>query len=156
MIGRTISRGFTLLEIVIVIIVLATLMAVITGAFSRFNQTQALRVSAEEVVSLLAEARALTLASKGGFVYGVHFATRTATLFQGATFVPNDPSNEEFELPDSVHMLSASISGGGDVVVFERLSGKTSENGTVTFALVADVSRIRVITIDGTGLTSVE
>lgn len=147
-------RGFTVLEVVISLAIVVVLATVIVSVFSAFNRAQSLDGATEVVVSLVQEARTLTLASREGMVYGIHFATTSVTLFAGSVYTEGASENDVYELSDAIEISAITLSGGGSDVVFERLSGKTDESGTVTLSAVADPNRSRTITIDPTGLVS--
>jgi len=148
-------KGFTLLELVIVIAVILILFFIIFSAFSGFNRNYALDTEAQRVASILDEARSLTLASKGDTNYGVHFESSQVVLFTGDTYSAMDPSNREESLTSSVTISDISLSGGGSDVVFARLTGALDKNGTVTLSLVSDPAMTRTITFELTGIITV-
>ncbi len=123
----------------------------VVTAYLKFNSMQALEKDRALVSSILNQARSLTLSSKGNSQYGVRFNAGEIVLFTGASYSAATTTNLSFPLSPQVS-LSTSLSGGGVEVVFERLSGKTRESGTVTLALVSNASSTKSITIYGTGV----
>ena len=149
------KKGFSLIEIVIVIAIFVVLFALTLTAFSRFNSNQALNRSVSEVTSVLNEARALTLASFDNTVYGVHLLSDSTTLFKGQTFSPSDPDNKITTISSKVSISNIVLSGGGNDIIFQRLTGKTDQDGTMTLSLVSDSSKSKTITVEVSGIIEI-
>jgi prepilin-type N-terminal cleavage/methylation domain-containing protein len=145
------NKGFTVLEIIIVITLMTLLMTFVVMSFKKFNSQQALNKATGVVVTVLNQARTLTLASKGNSQYGVHIDPTRIVLFTGASYSAANSSNIPIT-PNSLVSLSYSLSGGGNNVIFQRLTGKTTQSGTITLTLIADASSTKSITIYGTGV----
>ena len=149
-------RGFTLIELLVAVFVIVLATTGITVALSHYTRTQALHGATRLVISEIEDARGRTLSSKGSSEYGVFFDDDRVVLFRGGNYSAGDPANEVTILDTRTTILSVSLSGGGSEIVFERLSGEASEDGTVEVALVNDPSIKQTITIQGTGLVSYE
>lgn len=147
-------KGFTLIEVLVALAIVAILAVIGINSFSNFNAQEALSVEAEKVVSLLAAARAETLAAKGGAQYGVHFEERRVVLFQGAAYNASDPTNRIQELHRAVKIANIELADGGSEVVFAKLTGATAQSGSAALALVRKPSGSKVITIEATGIAS--
>lgn len=147
-------KGFSLLEIIIVIGILILLAALGTGSLLQFSKTTDLNSSVEAGVSLLLEARAKTLSSQEESQYGVHFESGKIVLFKGAAYSSSDPLNEETALPSSVETASISLNGGGSDVIFKKLTGETDQYGTITFRLKSNTASVRMLSILATGVVS--
>ena len=145
-------KGFTLLEVLLALSIAAVIAVISFSSLFRFNAAEALNVETERTLSLLSQARTLTLAAKDGKSFGVHFEERKAVLFSGASYDPNDASNEIQSINSEVRISAFALTGGGGEALFKKLSGATDQSGTVTLALVRDPSKTRVITIAPTGL----
>ena len=145
-------RGFTLIEIIVSVAVVAILASIATISFNGLREQQALVNGAEEVRTLLLRARARTLAAEDDSVFGLHITAPSVTLFRGATYNPLAVDNELHMLDSLVTISTYSFSGGGADVVFNKRTGATSTYGTITVALVSDPSKTRVVTITATGL----
>jgi len=144
-------RGVTLLELLIGISVIIILAALGIGAFSNFRENSNLNSAPESGGALLAEARSKTLSSEDDSQYGVHFETNEMTFFKGASYSASDPDNDTVVLPRGIEMSAISLNGGGVDVLFERLTGKTDQYGTITFRIISDTSKTRTITILNSG-----
>lgn len=145
-------KGFTLLELLLVLGVIAIVTGISTVSLSNFNKNKALGIETEKVLSLITKARSFTLAAKDGVSYGVHFEERKAVLFSGASYSALNPANQIQPLNDEVKISVVTLTGGGMETLFKKLSGVTDQQGTVTLVLVRDASVIKVITIAGTGI----
>lgn len=109
---------------------------------------------ARVVLGALEEAHARTLASDDDDVYGVHFETDQVILFKGTSYTSGDPDNDARPLPARTEIASMSL-GGGDDVLFERLTGNASPTGTVTISDMHEVSASSTVTIYATGLSEI-
>jgi len=146
------NRGFTILEILIALAILAMALTVTFFSFSRFNSSQALDKSADAVISILEEARSRTLSSVGASQYGVELEEFEVVLFKGATYSLADPNNVITSLNTLVAIRNINLAGGGTSVVFKRLTGSTDEVGTAEIFLKASPTTFRTITISNTGV----
>lgn len=150
-IGR---RGFTLVELVAVLAIAAMLASIIVTSFSKFRSSKVLDTTTENILSVLSMARGDTISAQDGYQYGVHFESSKVVKFRGATYSSGDSVNEIFTLDSAIEVSSIALSGAGADVVFDRLTGKTSQPGTVTVRIKNDTTKTRTITILGTGVAS--
>ena len=149
------NRGISVIEILIVIAVIGILVAIVVPNLTRFRNEQSLKNISADIVSLLNEARNNTISSVNSSQYGVYFESGRAVLFVGSTFTEPNSTNKELSFSSAVTIQSSggiSLNGGGSTVVFSRISGDTSNYGTITIQLVSDSSRQKIITIGKTGL----
>lgn len=146
-----IKRGFTLIEVLVVLAIMTIILTIIISGFTVFQNTQALDKNSETVAEVLQTARVQTLSSKNASQYGVHIGSTSLTLFSGSTYVPGAPDSQNYPLLGSDSALSLSLTGGGTDIVFNRLTGETAEDGTITVSSPLS-NRVRTITIYKTGL----
>lgn len=153
---RTYLKGFLLIEIIIVIAIIAIIVSISLPSLNAFRNRQALVNTTEDIVSLLNTARIQTLSSLNGNFYGVHFTSTTATLFSGGTYDSGDITNKVINFDSFVILPAANISlnGAGVDVNFNRLTGDTSQYGTITLQLTSDSATQKVITVNKTGVIS--
>lgn len=151
MIHTASSKGFSLVEILLALSIIAVIAVVGVTSFSNYNTEKALSLEAEKVVSLLVKARSLSLSAKGGDVYGVHFDTDKAVLFKGTSYSAGTAGNQAQQLNSAVRISATVLAGGGAEVVFRKLTGTTAQSGTVTLALVKNGSLTKTVTITATG-----
>lgn len=147
-------RGFSLVEMLLVLAIFAIITLFAVSAFSKATGREALDKKTGVVLSLLEQARNLTLSAKGASVYGVHFETAKAVLFTGPTYSASATSNVIESVNSPVQISSISLSGGVSDVVFSRLIGDTGQSGTITLSLIASSTQAKTITIFATGIAS--
>jgi len=143
--------GFTLIEILIVISIIVVLLAISTSSFTNINKAESLKADVRNIISVIDEARGKTLSSKNSSQYGVHFEEFNTTLFTGAIYSSGNPTNQVTGLGSLTHISSISLNGGGSDVIFDRLTGATSQSGTITVTL-KDSSDSKNISISSTGI----
>lgn len=148
--GRKIS-GITIMEILIAVAILSVISTGIIIPFSKWRESRTLDVNTEGIMSLLNEARQNTLSSKDGFQYGVNFESARAVLFRGTTFVEPDVNNKEMSISPVLEISNIMLGGGATDVVFERLTGKTNNSGTITLRVKNDTSKNVIIKVEPTG-----
>ena len=143
------NKGFTLIEMLVALAIIVVILAVSIAAIPQFLGARTLDAAVSDTISLLEEARQLTLASKDpdttdgtieGSQYGVYFdisaTPHRATLFSGSSFDPVAPANAI----KTVNFSGVEITGLTFIntslknsVVFNRLTGTTNNAGSVTF-----------------------
>jgi prepilin-type N-terminal cleavage/methylation domain-containing protein len=146
--------GFTVVELLVGISILAMVMSVSLGVFYSLNKSQAIKQSTLTVATAIRQARSLTLASKDGFQYGVHFGTSKAVLFKGTIYSDSDPNNQYYILHPLVEISNINL-GGVDDILFQKLSGTTEQPGTITLSL-KDGSKNSTLSIFSTGITEIQ
>ena len=153
---HSIDRGVSIVEILVVIAILSILSVMTFETFWKLNSTKAIETDASRVLLELQEARSLTVSSKNADQYGIHFASSSFTLFEGASFVAGSSTNVTNNLNPAVLISSTSFAGGGADVIFQRLTGETSQNGTVMLSLSASSSVSKTITVYKTGVVEMQ
>ena len=143
------NKGISIIETLIVIGILALLGNFVVMAFKSFSSSEALNKDANLAVSLLNQARVMTLSSKNNYQYGVHFDATKMVLFRGSSYSSATTTNVSFQLSTGVTATTA-LTGGGLNVIFQRLTGKTTQNGTITFSLSGSTTT-KSVTIFNTG-----
>ena len=118
-------KGYTLIELLIVIAVLAIILVLSVVVFYTLTRKTDLDTSRDNIISTLNSARNKTLASEGADQYGVYFDISTSP----DRYILRNTSFEEIhDLPSTIEI---SI-GGGSEVVFKRLDGSTDNYGSIT------------------------
>src|SRR3989344_1320747 len=148
------KKGFTAIEFLITLAILFVLTAIIFTSMSRFRSGKALQIVSEDILSLLDEGRTDTLSAKDSYAYGVHFESSEITLFRGAAYSSSDSTNKTVDIDGAVEISDISLAGGGSDVLFQRLTGKTGQSGTVTIRLKSDTSKTKTILIEASGVAS--
>ena len=145
------ERGFTLIELLIVIGVVAILTAGALVSYRSASGGVELKTNAFKVVDVLNLARQRTIASLGASSYGVHFEASQFVLFKGADYSALDSDNIFYVLPDALEIADIVLVGGGSEVVFDRVTGKTAQSGSLKARLASDTSKFKTINILSSG-----
>lgn len=146
--------GFSVVEVLVVVAILGGLSYILINVFVSSQSESVLQTESERVLSVLNDARSLTLSSKNDDQYGVHFEVDRYFLYKGATYVMGAPDNEEVQLSPRISISDVDLQGGGPDLLYERLTGKTLDYGSVTLELKSDSSKNKIITILQTGISS--
>lgn len=151
------NKGISILELLMVLAILAIIVSFIILNLTKFRNEQALQNTTSDIISLVNEARTKTISSIDSTTYGVHFETSRAVLFAGSSFTEPNSSNKQIDINSAVSIPSSggiNLNGGGSDVVFTRISGDTTNYGTIIVRLVSDATRQKTITINKTGIVS--
>lgn len=147
------SKAFTLIEILVVLGIAAVLMGVSMSALFTLNKRSGVDIEAKKLQSVLNRARSETLASEGGQNFGVRIETSASEyiLFRGVVFNPIDANNERFVIPVNVTLGAPVLTGGGNDIVFERLTGATKQPGVITLSDRGDALNVQTICVASSG-----
>ena len=122
------KKGFTLIEVLIVIGIMAIIAGVTAVSFSSFNKTEILNRAKGDSLALFARARSESLSAKAGSVYGIQIGDTTLTFFEN-TYSAGNPEN--YTLSFQAPLVISTTSIGGNEVLFEKLTGRTSNTGYI-------------------------
>ena len=126
------KKGFTAIELLIVTSLIAVVATLVGLSFGQLRTSTQHIAQAQNIASVVAEARSNTVAGQSNLQWGVHFTTDDYTLFRGSSYSQGASGNVLYTLPSGVTISSISLTGGGADVIFDRLSGGTSQPGTIT------------------------
>lgn len=144
-------RGFTLIELVLVVAFLLLLVAAATPAYVEFTAKYQLDANARDLEQLLRTAQNLSMATRDDDTYGVHLVSGAGgafVLFKGASYAARDAvtfGEISYALPGSIS-LSETVTG--DDVVFGKVDGTTDDIGSMT---LTGRSGTRMITVNEAG-----
>lgn len=154
---RNISvRGFTLIEILVVIGIMALISGISFASFKLLVSKQKVEKDTEEAYSMINRARNLTITGSAGSEYGVYFSTTTIIMFSGQTYSPGNAGNEVYVFRNNSTMSIINLSNGSNAFYFKRISGRPSATGTLEVRSVVDNSIREVITIYASGLSEIQ
>ena len=145
------KKAFTLLELLIAISIIMAVLFMSFNFFIKFGQKDALEKDKAGLISLMRNARLLSVASKDATAFGVHLESSKAVLFQGGTYVAGGANEKVMEFSKYVVMSGYALSQGTADIVFSRLTGNISNYGNITLSLT-DNSTSTMITILQTGV----
>lgn len=143
-------KGFTLIEIIVAILVLSVAAVLVIPAWKSFSDNVNLGNAEQMLEAKIKLAKNYSLGSLGDSVYGIHFdvLNNRFVLFSGGAFIDGAPTNQIFNLPSNVEIYGVGLSGGGNDLVFGRLTGGTNNSGTVGIRIKTDNSKSRQIAIN--------
>lgn len=148
------SRGFTALEILIVIAIIGILTATIMPSFMNFRRNSMLNTDTMNLITLINRARLLSVSSKDDEQYGIHLEPSKAVLFKGVTYSAGAPTNETHEFSTGLTLSSFAINGGGSEVLFDKVTGATTQNATTTLLVTGTTSSTTVLILQ-TGVATI-
>ena len=153
---KTKQRGFSLIEMMAVIAIGAVLVAGIVVSFSSFRNSKTVDISADRILSVINEAIVKTVSSEDYSRFGVHLEASRAVLFKGDIFAEPNSSNIETLLSPLVEISDISLNGGGADIVFQKLTGKTSNGGFLRVRLKSDNNKYKTISVKSTGIANIQ
>lgn len=149
--NRQKTKGFSLVEILSVVFLAILLLSMTFAGFNMFEKRSRLETASQEIIGALKTAQNKTLASEGASKFGVHFTAGDFTIFKGDSFNPSDPANENRQINQTLVISQININGGNDIV-FDRLSGATSNNGYIQIESAGDPAQFKRIFIENSGI----
>lgn len=127
-------RAFSLIEVLLSLAILALLASIASISFLSYQREEALNSEAQSLISVLRLARERTIALEDNKAWGVHFEIHPSNkyvLFRDEGNGYNGATLKIFySTGNSVAIDSLSLNGGGQDVIFEKLTGQTSNYGT--------------------------
>lgn len=125
---KILTKGFTLIEIIIVVFLVALVSRIIFSSFNSLNNRQSLEAQIDLIQSTIQKARLESLNSKSGIAHGVTFASTTLTIFgQGTT------TTRVITYAGGVKLASHTL--GTSSITFAKVTGLPNATGTLTFTL---------------------
>lgn len=145
------QTAFTVIETLFTVALVAVAAVMIVFALRSFTRVQEVTNQIDRIAGVVQKAQSQTLAGEGDVSYGVHFDSDQIVIFQGDTYSDADSNNVVYAI-DNVG-LSWTFTGGGDDIIFARLTGMTTQTGTVTVTHMQDNSINQDLTINSLGQT---
>jgi len=142
-------KGFSLIEIIISLVVLALVVGGIIFSFSSYAARKELQSANARVATLIAEARSKTLVGEGNVAWGVHFEETKAVLFKAPTYNPSTVENKIEAVQKRVYI--SSINFQNNQIIFARLTGAASSAGSVILSVRGNSSLTKTISINALG-----
>lgn len=129
--------GFTLIELVISIAIMSVMTVFVLSINANFLTNLNLDTKADELVGMLRLSQNRAISGNGNSDWGVHIqnpvgSTHSFTIFKGSTYASRDVTYDvATQLPSGYLFSTISLSGSGADVVFQRGSGRTSQDGFI-------------------------
>ncbi len=151
-------NGFTLIELVIVVAILAVLSSALITDFVLWTKKTDVNTASQEFANVLRLAKNKALSSENNSQYGVYLNTLNSPsqyiLFKGATYATRDSASDNiYSLPKNVEFFGISF-GGGSEIDFNKLSGTSQQSGSVAVRSKLDTNQSKTIYISSSGVVS--
>jgi type II secretory pathway pseudopilin PulG len=146
------KKGYTLIEMMPVIVISIIIAAAAFTLQGKFMVNAYLDSDSEAVVQKLRVAQTRSMTGIENSEWGVYFdnAEDKVVLFKGSNYSTRDTAfDEETEFKSSIDLSFVSLNGGGDEVIFERVSGITTQHGSVEIS--NNISEANTISISPEG-----
>jgi len=150
--------AFTLLEIIIVIAITATMTTIGIGYYANISKTKLLDKTAEEIVAYLKYAQQNSIVQKDGKQWGVYFENPSSgadfyALYTGTTYsspieIKYLPEGIEFSIPQTASSVDIS---------FTKLTGKNYSGTNQSVTILSTFNNATTtITVSSLGLITYE
>jgi len=149
------KNGFTLFELLLVISLIVIIFSVTISVGRTFSSNVDLENTVKGISSKIKLAKSQSISALDGIHYSVRVKPSKIVIFKGSTFTEGLSTNSEYVFSDNIKISSHSL-GGGDDIVFSRLTGLTNNSGTITVQVINDPSNERQIFINSDGQISLD
>lgn len=150
------QTGFSLIEMIAVVAIGAVLVAAIVVSFASFRNNKIVDISADQILSVINEARVKTVSSEDYSRFGVRFEAGRIVFFKGDIFTEPNSSNVQTTLSPLVEISNISLNGGTANVVFQKLTGKTNNYGSLRIRLKSDNNKYKTISVKPAGIVNIQ
>lgn len=142
------EKGFTLLELILVIAIIAILAAATVPLMGNFNQRTQVDAVARQMVSALRFAQQKSVATESDSQFGVYFddGNNRFIVFRGATYGSFPAEDRIYTYTDAITVTQSFPS---NEVTFEKGTGNTVDIGSISIA--NDVGGLFTVTVSGQG-----
>ncbi|OHA16962.1 MAG: hypothetical protein A3G52_01295 [Candidatus Taylorbacteria bacterium RIFCSPLOWO2_12_FULL_43_20] len=130
--------GFTLMELVVTVCVMAILFAAGASISSESYRRHAFTTERDKVIQLLFKARADAMGGVNGKAHGLRIAGSRYVIFEGDVFDPSASENINFDKSGYV-----TVSGVSEIV-FESLSGSVESPGEIFFSNGSEIKKVTI------------
>lgn len=148
--GISARAGFTLIELVIVVGVMAIIGTLAMASFAASRRVRDVATSGQNALSVLRTAQTRAVAGQDNTPWGVRLETNRFILFSGSAYA-GSPNTTIYTLPASAQITDIAFAGGGQEIVFRRLDGRTDQAGTFNVQAIGSASQTFSVTIDASG-----
>ena len=154
--ARTKSAGFTLLELLLTIAILAVV--AIFGSINLINyySRQNLNLTVDEIIAFLRDAQNRSITQESGDQWGVHFSNTTSTknfqLFHGPDFASGTLAMSR-DLRVGVQFV-APAAGTSTDIIFSKVTGYPNATTSIVLILGNNPNQAYTITINAVGVAA--
>ncbi len=150
------SKGFTIIEMLIVVTILMVLVAMAVQPFFTIKKATDVDTAAEEFMGVVKLAQSRTVSSENSVQYGVYLNTSSLPnqyiMFKGASYATRDTTADvTYLLPNTVQFSGVSL-GSVNQIVFDKLTGASEESGTISIRSKVDNSQSKTMYVTSSGV----
>lgn len=156
------SHGFTLIEIIISVAILAALGVVGVAYLGGYRQSASVDSEAEKITAYLRQVQNKAMSGEAvsgqnPTEWGVHFVNPSSgsgyyAVFRGVTY-SEEVSDETIYLSKQVRFSDPAASSTKDII-FQRITGRPTATTTIILQSAAKADLIRIISINSLGQVS--
>jgi prepilin-type N-terminal cleavage/methylation domain-containing protein len=140
------QKGFTFIELLLVMAIVLTLSVMSTVFFSRFLTQNSVANTVDQVIATLRKAQMYSMQGKQADSWSVNYSSNILTLYKGTNFVTRDASfDERFTIGSNVTI------SGFTTISFSRVTGIPTTSPTIT---ISGGNNNKTITINSQGVMS--
>ena len=126
-------RGFTIIEVLIVLSIVAILSGISLPVYKIMQQKNDLKMAGYVTVSAMRRAQILAQAAKEDSSWGIHIENSQVIVFKGSNYANRNTSRDEnFVVPSHIS------TGGLTDIIFDKLTGMPQSIGLITFSISND------------------
>jgi prepilin-type N-terminal cleavage/methylation domain-containing protein len=148
--------GFSLIEILLVISILAIISASVFLWFSNYQRQTETESASKMIISSLRDAQSRSISGKDFMRWGIFFddTDNKFILFRDEGGYASATVKEETYLSKYVQFDSASLLGGCNEIIFEKINGATAQSCAIKIVDKSNYSNFINIIITSSGLIS--
>lgn len=151
---KSYQKGFTLLEIVISLTIIAILTAIVMNSFQISSLKKQQDGIVQAIIASLEKAKSETQAGKDGNQFGIKFNTNDYIYFAGSSFSSGAPENELFVISPQFE-ITDTLSNSDSAIVFSKLLGRPNETAIITISHIDERIPDKAFQIESTGNISI-
>ena len=137
------KQALTFLELIIVIAIFLLIITYSVPKILRGYISNELEIADQEIIHVLRTANVNSTQQVRDNSFGVQFdaSGSTYTLFEGSSYASrNQNFDVQYNLPETVGFDSINLTGSGTEVLFDQVTGETSQSGTIMIIGSNDVT----------------
>ena len=137
------SKGFTLIETILVISIMGILLGTASVSLINYQRNNMLRSTADEISSNIKRVKSNAISSLDNNLYGIHFENNKYVVFKGNVYNSSDSSNEIFNLSGGLTFSNIRLDGSNNLI-FSKFFGGALTSGTIDLVSGSKVIRFTI------------